>query len=91
MLTGFYYEGRHFSPMPKTAFYDWLYIGALLENEQLASQVLVYDAFTDIEFNPDRSLNCQARSAALFVALARQGKLEACRDYDEFVALIEGR
>ncbi|MBR5287149.1 MAG: hypothetical protein IKU34_00990 [Clostridia bacterium] len=32
MLTGFFYEGRHISPMPRTAFYDWLYISALLED-----------------------------------------------------------
>ena len=91
MLTGFYYEGRHISPMPQTAFYDWLYIGALMENGEIASQALDYDAFTDIEFNPGRSLNCQARAAALFVSLARQGKLEACRDYDAFVSVIESR
>ena len=26
-----------------------------------------FDAFTDIEFNPKRSFNCQAKSCALFV------------------------
>jgi len=91
MLTGFYYEGRHLSPVPPTAFYDWLYIGALLENEEIAEAALAYDAFTDIEFNPGRGVNCQARAAARYVSLARLGKLDACREYDEFVSLIEDR
>jgi len=29
-----------------------------------------FEAFTDIEFNPDKSVNCQARSCALYVALS---------------------
>lgn len=32
--------------------------------------------FTDIEFNPKKSLNCQARSAAIFVSLERSGLLQ---------------
>jgi len=33
--------------------------------------VLDYDAFTDIEFNPEKSVSCQASSAALAVDLRR--------------------
>lgn len=54
---------------PKTAFYDWLYINTLARNEELIDEVRGYDAFTDIEFNPERSINCQAYSLALFKAL----------------------
>ena len=43
---------------------------------KLAAAVETYDAFTDIEFNPERSLNCQARSAALYRSLVHAGKLE---------------
>ena len=88
MLTGFFYEGRHISPMPRTAFYDWLYINAIRENEEIAMQVICYDAFTDIEFNPKKSLNCQARAAALYVALERKGLLDRCVDYDEYLRVI---
>lgn len=55
-----------------TAFYDWLYIRGLLENPELALELKEYDAFTDIAFNPMRSLNCQARAAAVYLALLRQ-------------------
>ena len=74
--------------MPRTAFYDCLYVQALLENPQLAGVVLSYDAFTDIAFNPQRSLNCQARAAALFVGAHRAG-LESVLsgDFDGFLVL----
>ena len=57
-------------------FYDWIYIKSLHRDKKLAKQILDYDAFTDIEFNQEKSINCQARSAAIFVSLARLGKLE---------------
>ena len=75
--------------IPKTAFYNWLYINALLENPELAQKVLEYDAFTDIEFNPGKSLNCQAEAAALFVALNRQGLIDQCADFGRFVEIIK--
>ena len=60
---------------PKTAFYDWLYINALHEEPELSEYVLEHRAFTDIAFNPEKSLNCQAYSAALYVALHERGLL----------------
>ncbi|MFN2234233.1 MAG: DUF6977 family protein [Anaerolineales bacterium] len=60
---------------PETAFYDWLYLLALQQHEKLAYKLLDYKAFSDIEFNPKRSVNCQARSAALFVSLTKLGLL----------------
>lgn len=60
---------------PQTAFYDWLYLNALMRNPHLAKAMAGSEAFTDIEFNPDRSINCQAYSAALFLALSRSDML----------------
>lgn len=54
---------------PKTAFYDWLYINALHKNQWAVEQLINYDSFTDIEFNPERSINCQAYSVALYKSL----------------------
>jgi hypothetical protein len=70
-LLGFCFFGREFSPKPRTFFYDWLYLNALKlkQNSALAEQILTYSGFTDIEFNPSKSINCQAYSAALFVTL----------------------
>jgi hypothetical protein len=77
---------------PKTAFYDWLYINALLKNPSIVEQVTDRDGFTDIEFNPERSINCQARSAALFCALYHTDKLEfALESRANFLSLYKGR
>ncbi len=87
-LRGFTFEGEQIPLLPRTAFYDWLYINALMENPELAEQVMEFDAFTDIEFNPNKSLNCQARAAALFVAMKKLGRLDACRDFQGFLTAI---
>ncbi len=87
-LLGFAFESEQMPLIPRTAFYDWLYINALMENPELASAVMEFDAFTDIEFNPNKSLNCQARAAALFVAMSRLGRLDACRDFQSFLTAI---
>ena len=86
-LIAFRFEGQDFPLQPQTAFYDFLYINALLENEDLAKIVLEYDAFTDVEFNPEKSINCQAKSAAMFVALHRLGLVGSVNEFDTFIRL----
>ncbi|SPF34042.1 conserved hypothetical protein [Candidatus Sulfopaludibacter sp. SbA4] len=77
-LKGFKFENLWFPLEPKTAFYDWLYITALYEHrEWLRRHIFQYAGFTDIEFNPERSINCQARSCALLVTLMRNDWLDA--------------
>lgn len=75
-LVAFSINGTVFPLEPKTFFYDWLYVSALAENNELAEKICQYNAFTDIEFNPQKSINCQARSAAIFVSLAKLGFLK---------------
>jgi hypothetical protein len=89
-IIAFDYDGFRFPSEPKTAFYDWLYINALFEHRKwLSSRILRYAAFTDIEFNPERSINCQARSCALFVSLMRKELLDvAVRSPRHFLALM---
>ncbi len=77
---------------PKTAFYDWLYINALLKNPTIAGEVTDHDGFTDIEFNPEKSINCQARSVALYCALFHNDKIEfALSSRENFLSLYSGR
>lgn len=90
-LKYFLYGKRRFELSPTTFFYDWLYVNALSLHPNLASQVIDYDAFTDIEFNPEHSKNCQARSVALFVSLYRRGILDiALRDEKSFLNTVYG-
>lgn len=90
-LKQFNLSGVIFPLEPKTFFYDWLYINALNENSGLADQLCHFNAFTDIEFNPNKSINCQARSAAIFVSVSKMGLLhDALKSPDHFKALIYG-
>lgn len=91
-LTNFSFFGDDWALEPKTAFYDWLYINALLKNPLLIDQVTDRDAFTDIEFNHERSINCQARSAALFCALYHSDRLSfALESKENFLSLYPNR
>lgn len=88
-LISFVYGGKTFPIEPKTYFYNWLYINALHLHLQLSTEILNYDAFTDIAFNPQKSINCQAEAAAIFVSLHKQGLLEkALIDKDTFLDVV---
>lgn len=90
-LLAFEFEGERWGLEPKTAFYDWLYLNALNQNSHLSDQLFNYKGFTDIEFNPEKSINCQARAAALFVTLSRRGLIKsALASQSEFIAAIKG-
>lgn len=90
-LTRFDLLGDIWPLEPKTAFYDWLYVKALSQHPALAAEVGSYAGFSDIEFNPKKSINCQARSVALFVSLRDKHRLEeALSDKDAFVHLLDG-
>lgn len=77
-LIGFRYFDSWWDLEPKTAFYDWLYISTLSEHKEfLIKNLLKYKGFTDIEFNPQKSFNCQARSSAILVSMLQLGILES--------------
>ena len=74
---------------PKTVFYDWLYLNVLHTQQELAQQLVRHDGFTDIEFNPKKSINCQAYSAALFLALVQRNLLvDALASRDCFIETV---
>lgn len=74
---------------PKTLFYDWLYLNAVYQNEELANDIIKFQCFTDIEFNHTKSFNCQARSAALFVSLYHQSLLnDALKSKENYIDIV---
>ena len=89
-LLAFEFDGIRWELEPKTAFFYRLYIHALLANLQLAEEVKKFDAFTDIEFNPKRQINCQAAAAARYVSLCRTGKLEEAMSSREAFFKLHG-
>lgn len=89
-LCEFEFYGQRFPLKPRTYFYDWLYISALHQNSSLAEMVCSYRAFTDIEFNPKKSINCQAYSVALYVSLYHAKFLDDAMDSKEaFLELLQ--
>ena len=87
-LIGFDFEGERFPITPKTAFYDFIYVNALIENPDIAKELVKYDGFTDIEFNPEKSLNTQARAAAIYVSLVRCKTVDKAKTFDGFISLF---
>ena len=75
-LVAFDLYGEKWPLFPKSMFYDWIYIKALMDNMELAKGLLDYDVFTDIEFNHKKQINCQARAAAIFVSLYKRNELD---------------
>ncbi|MCI8852802.1 MAG: hypothetical protein HFI32_04770 [Lachnospiraceae bacterium] len=66
-LIAFRYQNEEFPLIPKTVFYDFIYIAAV--KDSLAAdeikEISSYNYFTDIEFNPGKSINTQARAVAM--------------------------
>lgn len=88
-LVEFRYEGRSWKLLPRTAFYDWLYMRALFPHRDYLRRLDKYRGFTDIEFNPNRSINCQARSLAKLVAMQQADVLENAMSSEEaFLAVL---
>lgn len=93
-IIGFEFEGIKWQTEPKTAFYDWIYLKAVKSNIEdlnntIYEKILNYTAFTDIEFNPKKSINCQARSCALYVSLVKNELLDIALESEEaFLEII---
>lgn len=89
-LTGFQFYGVNWGLEPQTAFYDWLYISALKKKPEYVEELLSFSAFSDIEFNPERSINCQAYSVALYLSLYQRNLIkDGPITQDDFLGLIK--
>lgn len=88
-LVCFELEKRRYPLNPKNAFYDWLYIRALARHADWIDKNVIFDGYTDIEFNPTKQVNCQARAFAEFKSLAARCKLEAAVcNFEEFALFL---
>lgn len=85
----FVFYNREWDILPRTAFYDWLYINALNVNKQYHDVLENYGAFTDIEFNPEKSINCQAHAIAMFMSLKHRGLLSEIKNQERFLEIYE--
>lgn len=74
-LTSFQLGGTEYLIEPPNAFYNWLYLRALLKADISIVELSSFDAFTDIEFNPLKSVSCQAQAVALIVGYYSEHKV----------------
>jgi hypothetical protein len=81
--------GNEWPLVPKTAFYDWLYLTALSPHKEYLKKLYLYKGFTDIEFNPKKSINCQARTCALLISLLKLNRLDyALASQENFIEIV---
>jgi len=62
------------------------------KNYKLREDILKFNAFTEIEFNPHKDeVNCQAKSCVIYVSLVKQNLIDkALKDKDSFINLFSG-
>lgn len=88
-FVGFELFNESFSTNPASYFYDFLYLTALSQNPKLANGICEFEYFTDIEFNPKKSLSSQSKSAALFLYLKHKNLLkEALKSKESFLECV---
>ena len=64
-------------------------INALMANKDLWDEIDKQNVFSDVWFNPDKSLNCQAEAMALFRGLKESGNLDkATQSFEDFVNVV---
>lgn len=84
-IIAFCLDGDEWPLEPKTLFYDYIYIKALIQNYGIDLDLMEYDWFTDIEFNPKKSINCQARSVAIYKLLKKKDMFEVLNNKIKWV------
>lgn len=91
-LIGFKFHNVNYPIEPKTFFYNWIYLNVLNFHPELWEQIITYNAFTDIGFNPQKQYNCQAESVAIFVGLIQRKKFkESMKSLENFLHYVYPR
>lgn len=83
-LIGFKYGSKCFENIPYGMYYDYIYMLALYQNKEYHELLKPYSLFTDIEFNPYRSLNTQARAVAIFKTLYDNDYINIITDINKY-------
>ena len=70
------YEGEHWPSWPRSAFYDFLCVQALNQQEDVHEELLEYQLFSDLRSVAGMKNIYHAGSVALFVSLKKRNLLE---------------
>ena len=88
-LIGFEFDGQSWPTSPVHGFYEWLYNLGLERSELDDAELVQFAGFTDIEYNPKRSWNCQARAVARRQGMLRVG-MKPTEDRSAFLQALGG-
>lgn len=84
-LVAFVRNGEDWPLEPKTVFYDYIYVLAVIENFGCELDINEYSWFTDIEFNPGKSINCQARAVAIYKLIQEKAAFNVLNDRSAWI------
>ena len=84
-LLAFVRNGEDWPLEPRTAFYDYIYVLAVIENFGCELDINEYNWFTDIEFNPGKSINCQARAVAIYKLIQEKAAFNVLNDRSAWI------
>ena len=84
-LISFVMDGIEWPLEAKTAFYDYLYVSAVVERFGWDLNLEEYSWFTDIEFNPLKAINCQARAITLYKLLHNNMNVDVMKEKDQWI------
>ena len=84
-LVAFVRNGEDWPLEPKTVFYDFIYVLAVIENFGCELDINEYNWFTDIEFNPGKSINCQARAVAIYKLIQEKAAFNVLNDRSAWI------
>jgi len=85
MFIGFEYKGEDWPTYPCSVFYDFIYLNAMVKTFGTDLDLSKYSWFSDIEFNYERSYNCQARSVTIYKLLQDINGFEVLKDKESFI------
>lgn len=90
-LIAFNYNGYNWGIIPKTMFYDFIYINAAIKliSKEDINRLNNYEWFTDIEFNPNKSINCQARAVTILKLLNINNNFSIVDNIEKWICFHE--
>ena len=80
----FKYNNTIFEKDPYSMYYDYIYMLGLYMHKEYHEELAKYSIFTDIEFNPNKMLNTQARAAAIWNTLYKNDITDIIESRDKF-------
>lgn len=83
-IVKFKFRNKEFENTPYGMYYDYLYMIALYQNKEYHNLINNYYLFTDLFFNPNKSINTQARAIAIFKTLYDSNYLDILENTDSF-------